>query len=127
MTNKILSREKLQTGKSDAAEELVLSRNPDRAMQEMMQVIDNLRAVYVEENEALLKADTSRFLALQDKKLRAARDYKAGAEQILERKKEFAKISPALRQKLLAKHEGFSAPAGAAPCAGVCSKSASRG
>src|SRR5690606_26183960 len=86
---------------------LVLSRNPDKAMQEMMEVIDNLRAVYVEENEALLKADTSKFLTLQDEKLRAARDYKAGAEQLIERKAEFKNASPALRKKLADKHEEF--------------------
>ena len=98
----------LNTGNLETASSFVLSRNPDRAMQEMMETIDTLRAIYVEENDALLAADTSRFLSLQQKKLEAARDYKAGAEQIMQRKAEFKNANPALRRKFETKYNEFS-------------------
>lgn len=87
----------------------ILSRSPDKAMQEMMEAIDALRAVYTEENDALINADTSRFLALQDKKLSMARQYQAGTEQLLARKEEFKDIAPELRQQLQRRHEEFTA------------------
>src|SRR6185295_17862324 len=90
------------------APELVLSRSPERAMQEMMAVIDRLRAVYAEENAALLAADTKLFIALQDRKIAAVRDYQAGAQQIITRREEFRATSPAVRRQLKAMQEDFS-------------------
>ena len=49
-----------------------LSPNPEKAIQEMMSTIDALRGVYIEETDALEKADTNAFLNLQDKKLKTA-------------------------------------------------------
>lgn len=99
----------INTSKLEAAQPFILSRSPDKAMQEMMEAIDALKVIYVEENEALTSADTNRFLSLQDKKLSAARNYQIGTEQILARKEEFKNIDPVLRQKLVAKQEEFAA------------------
>ncbi len=98
----------LNTGALEMAPDFVLSRNPEKAMQEMLDKIDALRSVYVEENDALLHADTMKFISLQDEKLRAAREYKSGTEQIIQRRIEFKDIDPALRQKLTDKHSEFS-------------------
>ncbi len=86
----------------------VLSRDPNRAMQQMMENIDSLREVYLEENEALAVADTKTFLRLQDKKIAAARNYQAGAQQLLGRKEELKHIDVALKQQLQEKQEEFS-------------------
>lgn len=99
----------LDTAKIDAsAKAFVLSRNPDRAMQEMMETIDALRTLYVEENDALTSADTKRFLALQERKQDAARLYRDGAEQMIRRRDEFKDINPETRAKFTALQDEFS-------------------
>ena len=59
-----------------------LSGSPDKAMQEMMKIIDDLRAVYIEETEALESADTMRFLNIQDKKMAVTRNYQIGRAHV---------------------------------------------
>lgn len=105
-TNTALSTEKLK--QDGMVNSLVLSEKPEKAMQEMMSTIDTLRTVYTEETDALQGADTMKFLEIQDRKIKAARDYKDGAEQLLKRKEEFKDIDPALRNKLVKMHEDFS-------------------
>lgn len=80
--------------------ETVLSADPKRAMQDMMQTIDDLRSVYIEETDALENIDTPRFLGLQDKKLATAKKYQKGVEEILTRKDEMRRIDPSLKMKL---------------------------
>lgn len=79
---------------------LVLSKNPNAAMQEMMNTIDALRGVYRQETEALEAADARKFLELQSEKLKVARDYQAGIEQFIARKSEMKNTNPLLRQRL---------------------------
>lgn len=86
----------------------VLSRDPNRAMQQMMESIDCLRKIYIEENTALAAADTKTFLGLQDKKIAAARHYQSGAAQLLERREDLKHIDIALKQQLQDKQEEFS-------------------
>lgn len=86
----------------------VLSRDPDKAMQQMMDMMDALRNVYIEENSALATADTQAFLALQDRKIAAARTYQAGTEQLFNRRDELKHINIALKQQLQEKQEEFS-------------------
>jgi hypothetical protein len=88
--------------------ELILSRDPGRAMQEMMETIDALRRIYVEENAMLGRADTRGFLGLQDRKIALARSYQAGTEQIIARREEFKAVSPALKSRLREAQESFS-------------------
>ena len=77
-----------------------LSRNPNKAMTEMMQTIDSLRQSLVEETNALNDADTQTFLNLQDQKLDVARNYVEGMNQLLARKDELKDADPTLKQKL---------------------------
>lgn len=97
-TNNALNKNKLNA--SEAAKQMVLSRNPNTAIQEMMETIDALRSVYLEENEALESADTKRFLSLQQRKLGIARTYQDGARQLVERKDEMKTADPDLKKKL---------------------------
>lgn len=85
----------------------ILSKNPERAMQEMMETIDRIRSVYTEETDALLQTDTMKFLQLQDKKVAAAQDYQAGVAQIVARKDEIKKAVPGLHTALQKKQEEF--------------------
>lgn len=78
----------------------VLSAKPQRAMQDMMDAIDDLRSVYKEETDALQSADTPRFLNIQDRKLASAKRYQKGIEEILVRKDEMSRVDPALKQRL---------------------------
>lgn len=95
------------------ATELTLSASPEKAMQEMMEAIDDLRDVYVEETEALQQIDTMKFLKLQDKKITAARNYQSGIDQILRRRDEFQSTPDDVREELKKKQEEFSALASA--------------
>lgn len=82
--------------------------DPVLAMQEMMKKIDCLRAIYDEETDALLKADTMTFLKIQEKKIEAATDYQSGMSQMMKRKDAIRNFSPALRQELQKKQQEFS-------------------
>jgi hypothetical protein len=79
---------------------LVLPKDPNAAMQEMMSTIDALRNVYLRETEALEAANTKAFLGMQSEKLLIARAYQDGVGQILDRKDEMKKSNPLLRRRL---------------------------
>jgi len=101
----------LDTGKLDGNKTIdvfMLSQDPNTAMQEMMQALDALRNVYDEENNALVAADTRRFMNLQEKKIEAAQRYHDSAAQLIDRREEFESIDPALRKRLREMHSGFS-------------------
>jgi hypothetical protein len=83
------------------------SKDPNKAMQEMMATIDELRGIYVKENEALDIADTISFLQLQEKKLETARDYQNGIENILSRKEQMKTVNPLLKKRLAEMQKGF--------------------
>ena len=59
----------------NAAQKFMLSKDPGRAMQEMMDTINDLKTVYLEENEALMESDLRTFLKLQERKVNAAEKY----------------------------------------------------
>lgn len=84
-----------------------LSSNPDRAMQEMMSIIDRLRGIYVRENEALIAADTQTFLSLQDEKLSTAREYQLGAQHMMEHRDDIRTASAGLKDRLIAMQQEF--------------------
>jgi stage III sporulation protein SpoIIIAA len=94
-----------QTPKSG---ETTLSRDPNRAMQDMMDTIDCLRVVYEQETDALLNADTKGFLAVQDEKFRRAKAYQMGVEELLSRKDEMKDVDIALKKKLEKMQKDFS-------------------
>lgn len=102
-TDKIISHDG-----HDAAR-FMLSANPKQAIQDMMDTIDALRALYVEENDALDQADTKTFLSLQDRKIILARHYQDGAQQIVARRAELEDhITVDFRNSLHKKQEEFS-------------------
>lgn len=101
-TDSVVDQEQQQ-----AEKRLVLSGDPNKAMQQMMDTIDTLRNIYVEENEALQASDTDTFLKIQDKKINAAKDYQSSAEQLMDRKDELQHIDTALKQQLMGKQEEF--------------------
>ncbi len=77
-----------------------LPNDPNRAIQEMMTVIERLRLALDEETAALRMADTKTFLSLQDQKLTVAHEYLEGMSQLLSRKDDLKKANPALLDKL---------------------------
>ena len=94
-------------GKQADAHEFTLSRDPKKAIREMMDTMDALHTLYTKENEALKKSNTQRFLELQQKKIQIAKDYQSGTRQLLERRKEFENTSEALKARLIEKQEAF--------------------
>ena len=98
MAQRMQTKDILKQGHS--ARMIHLSRDPRKAMQEMMDIIDGLRGVLEEENQALKDADTKRFMAVQDKKIDAARQYQNGVEQMIERKEDMQKAPASLKVQL---------------------------
>ena len=88
------------TAHQEAPAKRVLSSDPGIAMQEMMDTIDTLRAVYVRETDALVVADTKAFLALQEEKLEAARAYQETVQEFLTRKEEMKNVNPLMKKQL---------------------------
>lgn len=91
--------------------EFILSHDPHKAILEMMQTIDALRGVMVQETAALDNTDTEKFFALQDDKLRVARDYQSGMTQLLARKDTLRHADPTLKSRLEALQKNFHATA----------------
>jgi hypothetical protein len=89
-------------------ESIILSKNPNAAMQEMMSTIDSLRDVYTRETEALEAADARAFLEMQAEKMKFARQYQDGIGQILTRRDEMKTANPLLRRRLEDMQKNFS-------------------
>lgn len=62
-----------------------LSRDPNTAMQEMMETIDHLRDVYQRESEALRSGDVQGFMRVQEEKLTTAYQYQSDMQDLMER------------------------------------------
>jgi hypothetical protein len=91
-----------------AEKDFVLSRDPNRALREMMDAIAALQAIYAEENTALAAADTRAFIALQERKIKIVKNYQSAAQQIIARRDEFRSASPAAKHQLQAMQAEFS-------------------
>lgn len=85
----------------------ILARNPDKAMQQMMDTIDVLRDQMVAETNALKDTNTKEFMRLQDDKITVSRRYAKAMEEMMERKEEMRKATPALIEKLKAMRAEF--------------------
>jgi hypothetical protein len=85
-----------------------LSRDPSKAMQEMMDIINSLKGIYISETNALNNADTKGFLALQPDKIDAAQKYQLGIEHLMARKDEMKSANPNLKKRLADMQEEFS-------------------
>lgn len=97
-----------QTPSNTKGASAVLSRDPRKAMQEIMDIIDSLRLVMDAETAALKETDTGTFIRLQDDKIAAARKYQEGVTQMLARKEEMKGAPQALKDMLAQKREEFS-------------------
>lgn len=91
--------------------DLVLPKDPNRAVDTLIAVIDRVEDVYRRETKALKGADTSAFIDLQGEKVIAAQNYQAGINQLMERAEEIKQASPALKQKLEQRREDFNTTA----------------
>lgn len=85
----------------------LLARNPDKAMQQMMDTIDVLRMQMIAETEALKDTNTQEFMRLQDDKITISQRYARSMEEMIERKEEMRKARPALIEKLKAMRAEF--------------------
>lgn len=85
-----------------------LSANPEKAMEQMMIIIDDLRAKMVDETAALKEADTASFMEMQDNKIVVARQYLDGMKELLARKDELRDADPTLKNKLEEARKRFS-------------------
>ncbi len=78
----------------------ILNADPNKAMQEMMDMIDHMRGVYENETEALERFDAKGFLAVQEDKLQATNAYRAGVEDIIRRKAEMRNADANLKRQI---------------------------
>lgn len=85
----------------------MLSRNPERAMEETIKHIETLQRVYEAETQALIDVDSKAFMQLQDEKLRAAQMYQNSIQEIISRKAEMVNVNPRLKDKLMAMQKDF--------------------
>lgn len=86
---------------------LVLNKDPRKAMQEMMDIIDGLKSTMHEETEAVRQSDIKLFAALQEKKMVAATLYQDGVNQMIARKEEMKAVPTPLKEQLAAKRTDF--------------------
>lgn len=94
--------------KNQNEQSIVLSKNPNIAMQEMMSTIDALRGVYARETAALEASNARAFLEMQEEKLKYARQYQDGVEQCINRNQEMKTANPQLRRRLEEMRKDFS-------------------
>jgi hypothetical protein len=100
--------ERTGTTSTNNQSDIILARDPNKAMQEMMSLIDELRDLYESETQALEETDTKLFLALQERKITAAKRYEAGVTQMMSRKDELKTVEPAAKQTLEGMQRDFS-------------------
>lgn len=85
-----------------------LSRDPNTAMQEMMETIDHLRDVYQRESEALRNGDVESFMSVQEEKLATAYQYQSDIQDLMDRGETLKEQGrKELIQELQAKYEEF--------------------
>lgn len=91
----------------NAAQKFMLSKDPGRAMQEMMDTINDLKSVYLEENAALMDSDLRTFLKLQERKVNAAEKYERGITEMKIRKDEMKNVEQEKKERLISLQEEF--------------------
>lgn len=93
------------------AQVFLLPKDPNKAIEKMLETIDRLSFYVDQETSALAESDTAGFMALQDHKITAARAYQSGVEQLLARKEEIRLADPKLIQILEHEQQEFHARA----------------
>lgn len=84
---------------------MLLPKQSNRAVQAMLDVIEELASFYEQENETVDATDTRSFITLQDRKIALARRYQEYAKQALARRDELKNAAPDLRQRLIIAHD----------------------
>ena len=97
----------MSRGKTVDVKDFILSRQPDKALAEMVQVFDRLRVAIEEENIVLAACDARRFIKIKDRKAFAAADYHSGMRQLIQRKHEFQGMQSHMRAHILAMEMEF--------------------
>ncbi|MGH1375713.1 MAG: hypothetical protein ACRBCK_05115 [Alphaproteobacteria bacterium] len=89
------------------AKEVLLPKDTNNALREVMKSITNLAKLYAKETTALNATDTNIFMDLQEEKLVIARMYQNHMAQMLARKDDLRSADPTLKQKLKDMHNEF--------------------
>jgi predicted nucleotide-binding protein (sugar kinase/HSP70/actin superfamily) len=79
---------------------VLLSRNTNTALKDVMRSIKALEKVYDKENKVLKNMDSKGFMEIQNEKLVTAKHYQTVMTQMLARKDEIAKADPKVKQVL---------------------------
>lgn len=87
---------------------IVLSSDPNTALRQVISTIEKLQGVYERETDVLHTVDGKAFMAMQDDKIGAIREYQCGMSQLLSRRDEMGAADPALKKKLKTMHAVFS-------------------
>jgi hypothetical protein len=88
--------------------DVLLSKDPNKALQEMMGSIDALRKVIEEENKALKEADVHRFMDLQERKISITKQYEDHTRQALRRREELKNAAEGQKKALRDAYKDFS-------------------
>ncbi|MGH1399284.1 MAG: hypothetical protein ACRBCT_08735 [Alphaproteobacteria bacterium] len=86
----------------------ILSEDPAQAINEMMETINVMRALYVRENECLEASDARSFLELQQEKMETAQKYQRSITEIMTRRDEIKQADPELKDRLAELYGAFS-------------------
>ena len=85
-----------------------LSKDPDKAVRQLMETLDHLRLMYEKETNALKNGDVQSFMTLQDEKLRTAYQYQADIRDIMDRQETIkSQASQDLLKSIKEKYEDF--------------------
>jgi len=83
------------------------TQNAGQVINDVMQSIDALHAIYAQENEILDRADSNGFMALQPEKTQRINLYKDHLATLMQRRDEAKQADPMLKKKLQAKQVKF--------------------
>ena len=86
---------------------LILARDSKKAIEQAMNVIANVKDVYIRETSALKRMDIDTFRAMQEEKMNAAIHYQAVVQQMVQRREELRQVAPDIRFKLEEQHAEF--------------------
>ncbi len=84
-------------------------RDPNKAIQQVMNTIDHLRQLYDSETQAIQDSRMNDFLSMQDRKLELAQKYQDDAQYLIKKGKDIKeKVDPKLRTQLESMEKEFS-------------------
>ncbi len=96
------------TQEHEPEQTILLSRDTNTALKDVMRSIKSLEKIYEKENKVLKNMDSKGFMALQGEKLIVAKNYQNIMAQMLARKNEIASVDPKIKQILKNTYADFS-------------------